>query len=483
MGRVRPWLTLLLPVGLCAVAYWLAYSGYKSYAEHVVFRELEPALRLEANHSIRLAVGLFAAQLVVQAVASRAFARSRLRPDATLGLLAGVVVHGVLLRILFGGADARVQWVLALGCATLLCLATLFAARGGIYSFVAPRWKQLGLGVTSLVLALEIGLRIVHLASYAGTLEDLSRDPRLPAAGAEVRLRAILAPSPEPGVVYALKPGLDVRFQGVRVTTNAEGWRDEQRPLVKPPGTIRIIGLGDSVMFGWGVEAQERYMDRLEERLAEAYPEVRWETIVSAVPGYNLAMEVASLRARGLAHAPDLIVYGFVGNDFALPNFLQTRVRVLSLRSFIAFYSRLAWARSAALLTSEIEGGAGGGPIHLVADPERVPPEYRDSIGKAGFARALDRLLELAGDVPVVYFSFEGAGGFAREDIPGPIHHHDASAERARMGARFDLSGDDPHPSVEGHGALADSLFAYLVRSGIADAAVRRALGPSRAAQ
>jgi hypothetical protein len=39
----------------------------------------------------------------------------------------------------------------------------------------------------------------------------------------------------------------------VEIATNAEGFRDVERPLIKPPGTTRVAVLGDSFVFGSGV--------------------------------------------------------------------------------------------------------------------------------------------------------------------------------------------------------------------------------------
>jgi hypothetical protein len=49
----------------------------------------------------------------------------------------------------------------------------------------------------------------------------------------------------------------------------------------------------------------------LEERLAKEVPNERWEVLNMAVPGYNTAMEVETLKARGLAYEPDVVVVGY----------------------------------------------------------------------------------------------------------------------------------------------------------------------------
>ncbi len=109
---------------------------------------------------------------------------------------------------------------------------------------------------------------------------------------------------------------------GAHVTTNSLGWREKEILKEKDENTIRIIGVGDSVMYGWGVSEDERYMDVLENKLNRNFQKYNWETLVFAVPGYNLAMEIELLKQYVLDHDPDLIIYGFNDNDYCLPDFV-----------------------------------------------------------------------------------------------------------------------------------------------------------------
>ena len=51
------------------------------------------------------------------------------------------------------------------------------------------------------------------------------------------------------------------------IDTNSLGLRDVEFPRTKPPGTVRIIGLGDSFTFGAGVNLDQTYLKVLERRL------------------------------------------------------------------------------------------------------------------------------------------------------------------------------------------------------------------------
>jgi len=83
--------------------------------------------------------------------------------------------------------------------------------------------------------------------------------------------------------------------------------------------TFRILALGDSQTFGFGVLDEETYSARLQEMLADQYPELDIEVVNAGVPGYGTVDEVIWLRERGREVDPDLIIAQFLSvNDFKI---------------------------------------------------------------------------------------------------------------------------------------------------------------------
>jgi hypothetical protein len=114
-----------------------------------------------------------------------------------------------------------------------------------------------------------------------------------------------------------LAPHYDGWFAGVPARTNALGFRDSREySLAKPPGTFRILVLGDSVTFGHGALYETTYPFLLEQQLRAWRPDINWEVWNLGVPGYNTAQELAYLRLVEDQYAPDLVVVGFFSNDF-----------------------------------------------------------------------------------------------------------------------------------------------------------------------
>jgi lysophospholipase L1-like esterase len=98
--------------------------------------------------------------------------------------------------------------------------------------------------------------------------------------------------------------------------SNRDGLReDHEIPRKKPEGEIRILFLGDSCTFGFGLDYRDTYVEKIENRLREAYPDVKIECINAGVSGYTLAQGWAYLEMDGIQYEPDLIFSAFGWND------------------------------------------------------------------------------------------------------------------------------------------------------------------------
>jgi hypothetical protein len=95
---------------------------------------------------------------------------------------------------------------------------------------------------------------------------------------------------------------------------NSLGYRDLERTIAKPPGTRRVVSLGDSFAWGASVEFEDAYPQRLERALTRRRGEP-WQVVNLARPGMNTVDEEGQLRTEGLAYGPDVCLLGFVLND------------------------------------------------------------------------------------------------------------------------------------------------------------------------
>ena len=174
---------------------------------------------------------------------------------------------------------------------------------------VAQGWRKLALSVAGLVLVLggaEVVIRLV--------------DPP-PRVLRHVNVAGYRLSS-NPVRKYEYTPGRfpagDGAFYDHRhFTINSHGFRDDEWCLAKEPHSMRILVLGDSVTAGNGIEnPRDTYPKQLERLLREALPGRTVEVFNMGVGGYHTLQEVETLREVGLSFNPDMVLVGFVINDF-----------------------------------------------------------------------------------------------------------------------------------------------------------------------
>lgn len=287
-------------------------------------------------------------------------------------------------------------------------------------------------------------------------------------------LAEIIRPTRHPRLIYELKPNLRVNFMGADVLTNQYGFRGQAYQLQKAADKLRVVGLGDSHMFGWGIQNEDSYPYQLGSALNKLTPQCRWEIINTAVPGYNTVMEVETLTAKGLKFSPDLVIIQYVGNDLSLPNFLPRDY--WSFRRFYLLYflydrlRRHAYGREFLDYTPKVGDHRG-----FESDPLLVPQQYKDMVGLPSYFRAMRELRELArenhfGLLVFTQFRFpaeimevldelnieflEGADAYSKYMKQHEIEKY--------LGSVLSISATDPHPSHISHRVQAQALADFL---------------------
>ena len=200
----------------------------------------------------------------------------------------------------------------------------------------------------------------------AGSATDPERLVELALASPEVRQAAIAElveggeglhdSFPDPEVGRVLQPNLERRdMRGVAVSTNAFGLREDPFEWDKPEGTVRVVLLGDSYVFGHRVEQEERVGVLLRQALVErSRADLAIEVLHFAIPSWNIVSETSYLRRQISRLRPDLIFHVVIANDLddakgvrgfgALANFSpQVRARATGLMA--ALTPRGMWSR------------------------------------------------------------------------------------------------------------------------------------------
>ena len=182
--------------------------------------------------------------------------------------------------------------------------------------------KMRALGVNGVLAILSVALTLGALEAAVRLLEPQDLD----FFNSEKIRRAL----PRPDVRGELIPGTHASYIGVPVAINAVGLRDHEVAIPKPPGIVRIVGVGDSVTFGYGVRLEETFLKVLEQRL-NADPNgaraMRYEVLNAGVGATGLNDYYYFIEARAPTLEPDLVLVNVVLNDIEPPRSTEVGAR------------------------------------------------------------------------------------------------------------------------------------------------------------
>src|SRR5215469_739614 len=154
-------------------------------------------------------------------------------------------------------------------------------------------------------IAMEVALRVIFAHSLDFSMEMWKY---------AVKLKRPVA---NPDLSFAHVPNRSAFLMGVPVSINSEGMRDREFSLEKPPGVYRVMMLGDSTTFGWGVRQEDTAAKFLERKLNGALPPGfdHVEVMNTGVGNYDTVQEVTYYETIGWKYHPDLVVLVFFIND------------------------------------------------------------------------------------------------------------------------------------------------------------------------
>ena len=124
------------------------------------------------------------------------------------------------------------------------------------------------------------------------------------------------------GINNGLRANVSQRWSdkdyNVLVSTNSKRLRGEEYPYEKGEGGLRILALGDSFTFGFGVNIHDSYTKVLE-TLLNADKGVgenrKYEVINAGAPGWGTAQELVFWNIEGQKYNPDIVTLCMVEND------------------------------------------------------------------------------------------------------------------------------------------------------------------------
>jgi lysophospholipase L1-like esterase len=256
---------------------------------------------------------------------------------------------------------------------------------------------------------------------------------------------------------------------------NSLGYRDLERAIAKPPGTRRVVSLGDSFAWGASVEFEDAYPQRLERALSRRRREP-WQVVNLALPGMNTVSEEGQLRTEGMAYAPDVVLLGFVLNDSEDEDAAEAR----RVRDWLEAKRQRPGLLGHSALWRMIKGR-----LSATAENRRRITGYKsmyadDAPGWIAARRALKQMGVLCREqgVPFVVAIFPLFGNPLDERYPFVEVHAKVAQAAAEAGAkvidllpvyrglRWDIlvvdGVDDEHPNEIAHRIAADAILHAL---------------------
>jgi lysophospholipase L1-like esterase len=284
----------------------------------------------------------------------------------------------------------------------------------------------------------------------------------------------------EAAIRHNLSPDYLDTWERITYRINSLGLRGPEASGPKSADTVRVLVLGDSVAFGWGIEEEDSLVYQLQRHLNRSERGTQFEVWNAGVPGYATWHELQYLVEKEETFEPDVILVTFMFNDvdgnneavheqplgmgalartFALLNrrsallcFVRNTALRLKLQQSQACQGPNCWDETEKLLDGLVEESHKlGSAIALVAfpmrrqvEPDAEPSYYDRALGenpKEGYQDVVARLCHKRG---IAYLDL----------LP-------AFQEATTQGQRS-LFLDFEHPNSQGHHVAAEAMSPFL---------------------
>jgi len=156
---------------------------------------------------------------------------------------------------------------------------------------------------------------LIALAALTSALERYGTS-----LGADLSRRYLCQPRPSmwrphEAIGHVNRPGVERRaFGDIVGRTNGAGFRsDEELSEGETPGTLRVIGIGDSVTWGTRVDREKSFLGVLGTLLESVHPDS--EVVNAGVVGYSTYQERLMLEQHVLRYDPDVVIVNYCDND------------------------------------------------------------------------------------------------------------------------------------------------------------------------
>ena len=345
---------------------------------------------------------------------------------------------------------------------------------------MALRWSTLPLGVR--LLALTAGF-----FGALGALEWWARDknPQLPSWNGPSAAAGLM--SGHPTRLWGMGSGVKTNANDSMATINKLGFRGDMVETPKPPDRLRIMSLGDSSFYGFGVNDDETFTERLKHRFTEEGLDL--DAINAGVAGYSIVQHQVVMDEVGWAMDPDLLVLCNVWSDNTWDTFQDEDLIISARFARQNPLTRSALVKLFAAWWADVGGSDEGRVIVWSASegwPEgkvrRVPLDRWISINDSLLNQAAER------GVGAIFLKPTNTSLLTQDHVGPPqawspyfkamdalAEHHGVpvvdvtelyKSSMEEGSEVIELLWDKMHPTAKGHTLVSDALFDALQAAG-----------------
>ena len=284
---------------------------------------------------------------------------------------------------------------------------------------------------------------------------------------------------PDPILYWRLKPNQDcyTKVNHKPVHINSHGTRGAEFSIEKPANTIRILSLGDSRTFGWGLAENETYSAVLKGLLQKQYlAGTKVEVINAGVNAWSYPQMGLYFRNTGLSYKPDIVILAEANqwtqfSEKNPPEFVRQFMRRVRLKNLLRRCAIYHYAIELKLKAFYERHRTKFIPVDAAQD--ELFKAQQQSNPEGVFRDAIDELCRLAKEHtirPVLLYlpAVDEASApntplilKVKREISEKRHVPllDFSAEVQKAGNSLYLEGDPVHFNASGNALIATRLF------------------------
>jgi lysophospholipase L1-like esterase len=284
---------------------------------------------------------------------------------------------------------------------------------------------------------------------------------------------------PDPKLYWRLKPDQDcyTKIDHKPVHINSHSTRGPEFQIEKPANTIRILSLGDSRTFGWGLSDGETYSRLLERSLRANVGDGRHVEVINAgVNAWSYPQMLVYFRDFALQYKPDYVILGEANlwtqfSESNSPEFVRQFMSRVRLKNFLRHFAIYHYVIEVQLKDFYERNRTKFIPV----DPKQdtLFKEQQQTDPNAVFRTAIENLCRLAqtnGVNPVLLYiptanDLNLTNTPAVQEVKTRVHDHlnvplvDLTEDLKPQGKALYLEADPVHLNSPGNEIVARRLF------------------------